>query len=319
MRAPRRGPPAGFWPCMPSVRPVVRVRFETTAHEGGRVVQLSQARSVLGRPWVWVSAYWVDGVLIDAGPSHARAQLLAWTADHRLEGVWVTHHHEDHVGNVGALQAQRDLPAYASARAIERARALRLPPYRRYTWGDPDVGTLRPVATRLETRHQRFDVVPVPGHTAGDVAYVEPEEGWAFSGDLFLSVSQVITRPREDLGTTIRSLERLLEFEPRVLFTGMRVFQQASQVLRDRLVFLQQVLHDLEHLRGTGLTQTQARRRRVGRETLIHYVSGGDFAKQHFVRQAYECLDRHPRVVPLDIAAGPVSSNLGTTEGLGPI
>lgn len=265
---------------------MVGVRFDVLPHEAGRVLQLSQARAHFGRPVYLVSAYWVDDVLIDAGPSHTRAPFLRWAHEQRIDELWITHHHEDHVGNVGPLQAAIEVRAFASGFALRRAASHeRIPWYRRHTWGEPDVGQLVEAPRSLSTRRHRFDVVPMPGHTPGDVAYVEPAEGWAFVGDAFLGVRQVITRPKEDLAATIASLERLLALRPRVLFTGMRVFPDAARVLEDRLAFLRATRDALAAATAEGGSPRQVRRRVLGRETFLYYWSGGDFGKQWFADQ----------------------------------
>lgn len=266
---------------------MVAARVVRTEHEGGKVVQFSQARTHLGRPIYWVSSYLVDGVLIDAGPRWTRDAFLHALGGAKVESVWVTHHHEDHVGNVASLQARFEAPAYASSFTARRARERgRIPWYRRHTWGDPEPGTIQDLPRRINTRHHAFVVVPVPGHTPGDVAFVEESQGWAFTGDLFLSPRQVTSRGREDLGATIDSLRRLAAKGGRTLFTGMRVFDDAADLLAGRIEYIQQVRHDLQALRKQGLTQVQARRRLLGRERFIHYFSGGDFSKQHFADQA---------------------------------
>lgn len=263
----------------------------------------------MGRPLYWASSYWVDGMLIDVGPRVTGPGLLSQLRARRVDSIWITHHHEDHVGNVGPLQAAYGVDAYASPHAAHRALTHKpLPSYRRHVWGDPLPGRILPLPKRLQTAHHSFQVQAVPGHSPGDVAFLEPSEGWAFTGDLILSPRQVITRPREDFAASLASLERVLASRPRILFTGMRVFDNAGQVLQARIAFLKQVLQDLDGLRREGLAPSRARRRLFGWETWIHYWSRGDFAKQNFVDQAYVCLDHW---------ASRESPNLGTTNPAG--
>lgn len=47
---------------------------------------------------LWVHAFLVDGLLIDAGPPHCVAELLNALAAERIDQMVLTHHHEDHVG-----------------------------------------------------------------------------------------------------------------------------------------------------------------------------------------------------------------------------
>lgn len=253
------------------------------------------ARTHLGRPIYQVSAYLVDGLLIDTGPSHARTKLLDSARRRRVEVAAVTHAHEDHVGNLGPLQARTGLQAFASAATMAAAgRPGRLPLYRRHVWGRPDAGHLVAVPGALSTRHFRFDVVHTPGHTAGDVSLVEAAEGWAFTGDLVLSPRQTVTMRQEDLASTVASLERVLAYRPRLLFTGIRVFEDATAVLEERLAFIRSLMVRAQALRRDGRSEARIRRAVVGREPWLYYWSGGEFGRGHFARQLLAYAEGRP-------------------------
>ncbi len=262
------------------------------AFAGDRVVRFSHARLTLRRPIYWVSSYWVDGALIDVGPRWCRDVFNRRLGNRRVDVIWATHHHEDHVGNVGPLQRERGVGAYASSYASAKAREpRRLEWYRRHAWGVPDVGDLQALTRHVSTPSHHFEVLSLPGHTGGDVVFFEADEGWAFTGDAFLSPRQVATMPGEDLAAHLHGVERLAALRPRTLFTGIRVFENAGQVLHERLVFLRQVLHDLQVLRKQGFTKVQARRKLLGREGFSFYFSGGKLAKQNLVEQAWSGVD----------------------------
>jgi glyoxylase-like metal-dependent hydrolase (beta-lactamase superfamily II) len=63
----------------------------------GEVVQINMAREIEGKAAFWVSAYLVDGLLIDTGCSYTAEELLAYLQDMKLEQVVNTHYHEDHI------------------------------------------------------------------------------------------------------------------------------------------------------------------------------------------------------------------------------
>lgn len=71
-----------------------------------------------------------------------------------LAAILVTHHHPDHVGGVDALRDATGAKVYGPARE-------KIPePVTRLAEGD-----------RIEVLGLRFDVLDVPGHTAGHIAY----------------------------------------------------------------------------------------------------------------------------------------------------
>ncbi|BDT67457.1 hydroxyacylglutathione hydrolase [Comamonadaceae bacterium OS-1] len=91
----------------------------------------------------------------------------------RLEAILVTHHHDDHVGGVDALRDATGATVYGPAR--ERIPA----PLHKLNQGD-----------RITALGIAFDVIDVPGHTAGHIAYFAPDWDGApllFCGDTLFS------------------------------------------------------------------------------------------------------------------------------------
>jgi hydroxyacylglutathione hydrolase len=100
----------------------------------------------------------------DAGPVNRALSQNQWT----LGGILITHHHADHVGGVEQLLAQYPCPIFGPA-----------------TENIP--GTPKPLreGDRVELLGLQFDVLDVPGHTAGHIAYVGHEA--VFCGDTLFS------------------------------------------------------------------------------------------------------------------------------------
>lgn len=59
-----------------------------------------------------VNAFFVDGLLIDTGHSNAQKEVVKTLSRLPIEQICITHHHEDHTGNLKALQEQVDCPIY---------------------------------------------------------------------------------------------------------------------------------------------------------------------------------------------------------------
>lgn len=88
----------------------------------------------------------------------------------QLSGIFMTHHHRDHVGGVVELLRQHPVPAFGPA-------AESIP-------GEPT--RLREgESASLEALGLQFHAIDVPGHTAGHIAYVG--HGALFCGDTLFS------------------------------------------------------------------------------------------------------------------------------------
>lgn len=110
--------------------------------------------------------------------------------------ILCTHHHGDHVGGVAELTANYKVPVYGPAR--ERIPAIT----HRLQEGDH---------IALDELGLEFDVLDVPGHTAGHIAYYG--HGCLFSGDTLFSAGcgRLFEGTAEQLH---RSLKRLASLPP---------------------------------------------------------------------------------------------------------
>jgi hydroxyacylglutathione hydrolase len=120
--------------------------------------------------YLWLLADGGDAIAIDPGDA---PPVLGALAAHglALRAILVTHHHADHVGGVAALRARFDVPVHGPRAESARIAGLTA------LVGDGDT---------VEALGRRFQVLGVPGHTAGHIAFHAP--GVLFCGDtLFAS------------------------------------------------------------------------------------------------------------------------------------
>ena len=136
-------------------------------------------------------------VVIDPGPDDDRhlAAIESKLAGATVGLVLVTHSHPDH------------LPLADKLAARHGARVARHPDL-----GDGDAVTVGKV---------RLQVLYTPGHASDHLCFVVPDDRAVFTGDLVLGRgSSMITHPDGDMGAYLRSLERLIELRPTILFPG---------------------------------------------------------------------------------------------------
>ena len=117
--------------------------------------------------YIWAIHHDGKCVVVDPGDAAPVEQFLQ-DNDLTLSAILVTHHHPDHVAGIGALTHDRDIPVYGPAN--ETIPCMTAP-----------LGEGQQI--KLESLGMTLQVMEVPGHTLGHIAYHDPEHGWLFCGD----------------------------------------------------------------------------------------------------------------------------------------
>jgi glyoxylase-like metal-dependent hydrolase (beta-lactamase superfamily II) len=228
-----------------------------------------------------VSAYIVNGVMIDCGFHRARRQLLAAVRSFGVRGVILTHWHEDHAGNAAALAAAGlSLLARDDTAATLRTRPdIRL--YRRLIWGHPPP-LVSPVAG--------FDIGPLacihtPGHSADHQVVWDAETGTLFSGDLWLGVRARILHASEDPYRIVESLRVVRALAPARMFDAHRgEVENPVAAIDAKIDWMLETMSLIERRVREGWSDRDIVRRVLGGEESAAYVSGGEYSRRNFAR-----------------------------------
>ena len=227
-------------------------------------------------------------MLVDSGPPFAQRALwrvLTTLGDgdvaRAVRGAVVTHRHEDHAGNAAAL-ARAGVPlAMADATRDAVSVVTRIGAYRRYTWGVPPA--LSPEAPRFDPTP--LVLVPTPGHTSDHHAVWDPDRETLFGGDLFLGVKVRIAHPTEDPRALARSLRAAAALRPARLFDAHRGLVDAPvAALEAKAAWLDDTVGAVERLLDAGWPTHRIRDALLEGESVIGYLSGGDYSRIAFVR-----------------------------------
>lgn len=252
------------------------------------ITQFKMGRELDGRVLYRVSAYLVDGLLVDTGCRHTAEELLAALRGREVRDAVCTHYHEDHIGGNRLLQEQLKIKVWAHPRTIpliERAPALY--PYQELVWGYPEPAELLPLPGDLfQTEKYRFEVVESPGHSEDHVVLIEPDKGWCFSGDLFVSEKIKVLRPEEEVGAIMCSMEKLLKLPHElILFTSIgKIVPEGRAALRACLEYLQDLGRDVKQLQQEGLSDSETVERVFRGESSLADLTNGQFAGENLVR-----------------------------------
>lgn len=198
--------------------------------------------SLYGKPKMYVYVYFVDGLLIDTGHSNARKMILSHLTKLPVEQIFITHHHEDHNGNLVALQNHFKVPTYASSLCTE---IMKSPPAISFgqwlLWGNTSSNkTIQPVDNQITTNNYTFQLIPIPGHARDMVALYEPNEGWLFSADLYIYDYIKFCMDNESMAQQIASLKRVLALDFQYLFCAHNPKMKNPKIhLQRKLDFLE--------------------------------------------------------------------------------
>jgi glyoxylase-like metal-dependent hydrolase (beta-lactamase superfamily II) len=235
-----------------------------------------------------VSVYVVRDVLIDTGFPRVSEPLMAALAARRPRGALVTHYHEDHAGNVGAL-TRLGIPvgmAPATRELVRDPKPIGL--YRRVCWG---------VAAPLERDPEPFEdpalrLLPAPGHTTDHHVVWDLERETMFGGDLFIGVKVRIAHPNEDLRQQVRTLRAMAALRPKRFFDGHRgLLPDAVGLLTAKADWIDRVIGSVEGLARQGWPDTTIAAEVLGRGDFTGWFSRGDYSKLNLVRAIRASMD----------------------------
>lgn len=196
-------------------------RFRIEIHPGVYVLPL---RAPTLAPATTQNCYLLDCdpiIVIDPGSPHSEEHVaLFHTLDTMLTEepdreilVLLTHHHDDHIAAVDAVQRRYGVRVLASA-ATRDALGPHIVDGIVAEGHVFDVGEWAGKPWKVEVMH-------TPGHTPGHLAFRDARFGAVFAGDLVSGVSTILIDPAEgSMSDYLRSLERCSALEPKLVLPG---------------------------------------------------------------------------------------------------
>jgi glyoxylase-like metal-dependent hydrolase (beta-lactamase superfamily II) len=266
--------------------------------EYGPVRRLVLARTILGRGMYFTSAYRVGGLLIDTGCRHTAPELLTALEDSPPFLAVNTHSHEDHIGANADLMERFDVTVMCHPAGLpvlaDPAGRLKLKLYQRVMWGVPRPSDGFPLVGWVETEGGRFRVISTPGHSPDHLALYEPDQGWLFTGDAFVGGRDRVLRADYNIWGVIQSLRKLTQLDVSILFpAGGRVRNNPAADLTKKIEYLEDLGGRAIELQQKGLSARRIRKKLLGPEPAITYITGGHFSGVNLIRSFIQ--DRPPQ------------------------
>lgn len=258
----------------------------------GEITQIQMGRDLGGRVLYWVAAYLADDLLIDTGCRHTAEELLAYLECKTVNHVYLTHYHEDHIGGCALLNKYLNLNIQAHASSISLINSIdHLYPYQELVWGYPEQAEIQALnRNEIKTKNFTFQIMETPGHSPDHTVLIEPNRGWCFSGDLFISERIKVLRPEEDIGKIMQSMQKLIEFETDpssklILFTSIgKVVPEGRKALKNCLNYLENLGKKAAELHSKeGLSEEQIVARIFGAESALAELTDEQFASKNLI------------------------------------
>lgn len=140
-----------------------------------------------------------------------------------------------------------------------------------------------PELVELENKKQ-LKPIHTPGHSNDSTCYYEPNEGWLFSGDLFVSTQVRYAYKEENISETLDSLNAILALDFKELFCAHRGYiADGKQALQGKVDFLTQLQQQVQHLHQQGKSESAIARELLGREDSVSLFSGFAMSKKNLV------------------------------------
>ena len=197
-----------------------------------------------------------------------------------------THHHEDHTGNNYWITKKYGLLplAHPKTSSYMKDPSQWIPFYRRFACGTPLPSETGELDSKIQTKHFLFLVIPTPGHSDDHICLYEPNEGWLFSGDLFLSEQMKYLREEENIFSIMDSLKKVAALHPKKMFCSFNgSIDQPMDAIHKKIEYLENLQRGVEEGFRQGLSPREIQRRLLGRGDQMGVITAGEICKRNLI------------------------------------
>ena len=230
--------------------------------------------------------YRIGSTVIDTGPPNQWRLIRKFLSERDVDRVAITHHHEDHSGNGARLERDMNAEVFLPSEGVDfMKRGFPLRAYQRIIWGVPVRFQAQTVPDELALeRGLLLRAIPAPGHSPDMTCYLEPNQGWLFTGDLYIASRPLFLRADENLNDQIESLRSVLELDFETVFCAHRgVVGNGREALKAKLDYLVSLRDEVRELHAEGRSVSAIKRMLLGRERLTSFITLFHFSKKNLI------------------------------------
>jgi len=236
-----------------------------------------------------VYAFIIDDLLIDTAQRFNRENVLKVALEHQIKKIAITHHHEDHTGNVGYLMQTLQADAYAHPICVKiLKRGYKMSPLSKMISGSVDKALLHPISEGEQIDTKNYTILPIytPGHCDDHYCYYEKNKGWLFSGDLYVADKIKYFVSNESVYTQIESIKKLLTLDFDSLFCAHNPKVENGKIrLNNKLQFFEDFVGKVEQHYQQGKRSKEILALMNMKENYYYKViTAGSFTSENMVK-----------------------------------
>lgn len=247
----------------------------------------------IGKPFLSVYCYEIDGLLIDTAQRNCEQKVLKTFEEKHINSILLTHWHEDHSGNAEVLARFHEATVYAPSQCLPQLKnGFKVLPYERFLFGEirPIRHDILPFPEEIITKNHCLTPVFTPGHSEDHTVFVELDKGWLFAGDLFVGIEIRFFRKGEKFWPQVDSFKRILEYDFDVIFCGHHPrLKDGRQWMQRKLQYFEDFGGRVRELHERGLSVKEVMKEmKLGENRLLNLLLSNDIAVAYMVEAACE-------------------------------
>jgi glyoxylase-like metal-dependent hydrolase (beta-lactamase superfamily II) len=244
-----------------------------------------------------VYTFVIDDLLIDTAQKFNRENILRVAEEKHISKILLTHHHEDHTGNVAFLMKELNIDAYAHPIAVNiLKKGYKMSPLAKLMNGTVEKAHLKPMSEEdiIQTKHYSLQPIHTPGHCDDHYCYYEKQKGWLFSGDLYVADRIKYFAAYENLFTQIESLKKLIQLDFDVLFCSHNPkVKNGKKHLQNKLHFFEDFAGEVTRYYDQGHNARQIFALMGMKENYFNkYITLGNFSAENMVHSVVKELKK---------------------------
>ena len=234
--------------------------------------------------------YRLQDTIVDTGPSNQWKYVKPFIERKPFRQLLLTHHHEDHSGNAGAIHRLTGVQPTAPEITVDiLQRGFRIPPLQKLIWGSAGKADAAPLAEEINIGGEAVTPIFTPGHAKDMTCYLLSERGWLFSADLYIANYLKFLRSDEHIPTLLNSIRTVLDCDfDTILCPHRGVVENGRQRLREKYDYLLNLAAQARELQRQGLNLEAITRRLLGKENIMSALSRYNFSKRNLIASCLE-------------------------------